>query len=130
MRDGSIKKITNTEISEFYFIFKKNAFMNGQFDDQIDDQFDRSFATAINRTYSRENILNVLKYENGTSIRGTYLAFGTKYLELTEISIAEKEAIHLDENLVNHGRNFFRWFSSGFFDCESGDSEKCSLFIW
>ena len=107
MRDGSIKKITNTEISEFYFIFKKNAFMNGQFDDQIDDQFDRSFATAINRTYSRENLFNALKHENG-SIRGTYL-------ELTEISIAEKEAIHLDENLVNHGHNFFGWFSSGFF---------------
>jgi len=82
--------------------------MNGQFDDQIDDQFDRSFATAINRTYSRENLFNILKYENGSSMRGTYL-------ELTEISIAEKEAIHLVENLVNHGRNFFRWFSSGLF---------------
>ena len=82
--------------------------MNGQFDDQIDDQFDRSFATAINRTYSRENLFNILKYENGSSMRGTYL-------ELTEISIAEKESIHLVENLVNHGRNFFRWFSSRLF---------------
>ena len=82
--------------------------MNGQFDGPMDDQFDRSFATAINRTYSRENLFNVLKYENGSSMKGIYL-------QLTEISIAEKEAIHLDKNLVNHGRNFFRWFSSGLF---------------
>ena len=61
--------------------------MNGQFDGHMDDQFDRSFATAINRTYSRENLFNVLKYENGSSMKGIYL-------QLTEISIAEKEAIH------------------------------------
>ena len=61
----------------------------------MDDQFDRSFATAINRTYSRENLFNVLKYENGSSMKGIYL-------QLTEISIAEKEAIH-------SGQQFRSW---------------------
>ena len=63
--------------------------MSDQFDALIHDQFDdRSFANAINRTYSRENLFNVLKYGNGSSMRGTYL-------ELTEISIAEKKGIHI-----------------------------------
>ena len=59
----------------------------------MDDQFDRSFATAINRTYSRENLFNVLKYENGSSMKGIYL-------QLTEISIAEKEAIHSGQHQI------------------------------
>ena len=62
--------------------------MNGQ----MDDQFDRSFATAMNRTYSRENLFNILRYGNGSSMKGTYL-------QLTEISIAQKEWIHS----INHG---------------------------
>ena len=67
--------------------------MNGQFDGLIDDQFDRSFATAINRTYSRENLFNVLKYENGSSMKGIYL-------QLTEISIAQKEMIHSGQHQI------------------------------
>ena len=59
----------------------------------MDDQFDRSFATAINRTYSRENLFNVLKYENGSSMKGIYL-------QLTEISIAQKEMIHSGQHQI------------------------------
>ena len=61
--------------------------MSDQFNVPIYNQFDdRSFANAINRTYSRENLFNVLKYGNDSSMRGTYL-------ELTQLSIAQKERI-------------------------------------
>ena len=68
--------------------------MSGEFDDSVNGQYDRSFANAINRTYSRENLFNVLKYGNDSSMRGAYL-------KLTEISIAEKPGIHLAIHL--HG---------------------------
>ena len=72
--------------------------MNGQYDGPMSDQFDRSFATVINRTYSRENLFNVLKYENGSSMKGIYL-------QLTEISIAEKEAIHSGQHQIRGRTN-------------------------
>ena len=71
--------------------------MSDQFDVPIYNQFDdRSFANAINRTYSRENLFNVLKYGNDSSMRGTYL-------ELTQLSIAQKERIHTLRTVAIYG---------------------------
>ena len=71
--------------------------MSDQFEVPIYNQFDdRSFANAINRTYSRENLFNVLKYGNDSSMRGTYL-------ELTQLSIAQKKRIHTSRSVTIYG---------------------------
>ena len=56
--------------------------MDDLLDYQNDDGFGRSFATAINESFSREMLFNIHNISEVT------------YLELTEIVLAEKAAIH------------------------------------